>query len=68
MTARAHARTPSATVPTETRLPWWGVALPVLGFVVLLTLLASGDQSQGDSSAYLALSEVVEHLQRAVAG
>lgn len=65
MTARTHARTPDAAVATPTRLPWWGLALPVLGFVVLLSLLLTGGQSQTDSSALVAVSQIVEHFQRA---
>ena len=68
MTARAHSRTPSATVPSGTRLPWWGLVLPVLAFVALLTLLVTGGQFQADSSALLAFSEMVDHFQRAVGG
>lgn len=64
MTARAHSRTPSATVSTGTRLPWWGLVLPVLAFAVLLALLATSGQAQGESSAVLAVSELFERFQR----
>lgn len=68
MTARTHARTSYATMAAPTRLPWWGLALPVLGFVVLLSLLVTGGQSRTDSSALVAVSQIVEHFQRAAGG
>lgn len=36
------ARTAAAGTGVQTRLPWWAVALPVLAFATLLTLLTAG--------------------------
>nr|WP_075018015.1 hypothetical protein [Actinacidiphila rubida] len=35
----------------QTRLPWWGVALPVVAFAALLALLAGGPASADASAA-----------------
>ncbi|NGO70262.1 hypothetical protein [Streptomyces boncukensis] len=42
-TARARQATPVSGV--QTRLPWWGIALPVAAFVVLLVLLVGGGEA-----------------------
>jgi hypothetical protein len=41
MSAPTHPRSPSHPVGSvETRLRWWAVALPAIGFVALLLLIA----------------------------
>lgn len=45
----------------QTRLPWWGVVLPAVGFAVLLLLLVGGEadaterSGEGPLMAFLAL-------------
>jgi anti-sigma-K factor RskA len=40
MSARTHTRPhPATTGGVDSRLPWWGLALPALAFVALLALI-----------------------------
>lgn len=68
MTAPAHSRTSHAVVHPASRLPWWALALPVLAFVALLTLLTVGGPSQADGSSTLALSDLITRLQHSLGG
>ncbi|HEX5567265.1 MAG TPA: hypothetical protein VFY14_10160 [Streptomyces sp.] len=47
MTAHVPIRPPRrpAAHGADTRLPWWGVALPVTAFAVLLVLLVGGGEA-----------------------
>ncbi|SDL41480.1 hypothetical protein [Streptomyces indicus] len=55
MSAPAHTRSPQQA-GAQARLPWWGVALPVIAFVVLFLIVlhpaeaqaAAGDSGLGD--------------------
>lgn len=38
----AVAPGPEKTGPVQTRLPWWAVVLPAVGFAALLALLSAG--------------------------
>jgi hypothetical protein len=44
------------------RLPWWALALPVLGFAALLVMIA--DPAQADSGGEWALARMAEYLWR----
>ncbi|MEV5507332.1 hypothetical protein [Streptomyces orinoci] len=63
MPAGTHKRTPG----TQTRLPWWALALPTVAFVALFTLLA-GPASAGTPSAQGggSLGRVVELVQHSL--
>ena len=62
MEAPAHptnrqSRDRRAASGVQTRLPWWGLLLPALGFVVLLTLLVGGGQA--DAAQHIGDNPVV---------
>ena len=70
----APARTPFApsragasrrTAPT--RLPWWGVLLPVLAFAALLVLPVTSDDGAPAVDA-TPITDVMERLQQAMSG
>ncbi|WP_336322115.1 hypothetical protein [Streptomyces lavendofoliae] len=49
------------------RLPWWAVALPVLAFVVLLSLIAGGGEAHatgGDPAVGRILEQIRDTLAR----
>ncbi|MFI6940645.1 hypothetical protein ACIBI4_15335 [Streptomyces sp. NPDC050418] len=56
MSAPAHTRSPQQARDAGTRLPWWGVVLPVIAFVALLMIVlhpaeahaTTGDPAVGD--------------------
>ncbi|MFJ7266166.1 hypothetical protein ACIQV3_05750 [Streptomyces sp. NPDC099050] len=48
------------------RLPWWALALPALGFGLLLILLAGSGQAHAASGDGSALVQVTERLLSAV--
>ncbi|WP_415954086.1 hypothetical protein [Streptomyces sp. KLOTTS4A1] len=56
MSAPAHTRSPRQARGAEIRLPWWGIALPVIAFAALLMLVlhpaeahaTTGDPAVGD--------------------
>lgn len=56
---------PSRTAPT--RLPWWGVLLPVLAFVALLALPSVSDDAAPAVDA-TPIANVVERVQQAMWG
>ncbi|MDX2935182.1 hypothetical protein Sipo8835_35815 [Streptomyces ipomoeae] len=66
MSARTHPRShPVTTGGVDTRLPWWAVALPTLGFVTLLLLIlhpADAHAASGDPTIALLL----EHIRHAL--
>lgn len=47
------------------RLPWWALALPVVSFVALLTLLAGSAEARA-ASAPQSLAALLEYLARFV--
>ncbi|MGI5351506.1 hypothetical protein ACQEU8_25505 [Streptomyces sp. CA-250714] len=48
--AQGAAR-PRQSDVAQTRLPWWGVLLPILGFALLLVLLMGGGQADAAQRA-----------------
>ncbi|MBC9711805.1 hypothetical protein H9Y04_04380 [Streptomyces sp. TRM66268-LWL] len=56
MSAPAHTSSPQQARGAQARLPWWGVALPVIAFVALFLVVlhpaeaqaATGDPAVGD--------------------
>ncbi|WP_156724386.1 hypothetical protein [Streptomyces apocyni] len=66
MPTRTHTRSiPRPRAGIEVRLPWWGIALPVIAFAVLLTLLIHPVDAQA-ASADPSVSQLVEHVQTAL--
>ncbi|KOT38241.1 hypothetical protein ADK41_16570 [Streptomyces caelestis] len=67
MSARTHTRPhPAPRGGVDTRLPWWALALPVLAFVALLTLVL--DPSDAHAAAgEPALTHLVERAQQLIA-
>ncbi|MFI8854947.1 hypothetical protein [Streptomyces sp. 891-h] len=83
MTAPAHTSDRSRSRPApggtrpdatrqqaaQTRLPWWGVLLPALGFVLLLVLVVGGGQADAaQRAADSPLLSFFTHLWGAVLG
>jgi hypothetical protein len=67
MSARAHTRPhPATTGGVDIRLPWWALALPTLGFVVLLSLMLNPADAHA-SGADLAITHFVERVKDLVA-
>ncbi|MFI1099566.1 hypothetical protein [Streptomyces sp. TLI_146] len=66
MSARTHTRsTQPATGRADFRLPWWGVALPTVAFVVLLVLITGSHDAEaasGDSS----ISHLMDRIQHSL--
>ncbi|OEU88731.1 hypothetical protein DB35_19635 [Streptomyces abyssalis] len=56
----------------RTRLPWWGAALPVLAFTLLLALLLGGSEAgaaqQAESPAGEVIAAVLERVANALLG
>ncbi|WP_432107371.1 hypothetical protein [Streptomyces sp. AA1529] len=54
---------------SQTRLPWWGALLPVLGFALLLVLLVGGGQADAaQRAADSPLLSFLTHLWGSVLG
>ncbi|MFF2655222.1 hypothetical protein [Streptomyces sp. NPDC058045] len=51
----------------EFRLPWWGVALPVLAFAVLLLVLLNPDHAHA-TVGEPALAQLLDRVRQAVTG
>jgi len=51
---------PVSTGGVDIRLPWWALALPVVAFLVLLTLILNPAHA-GTAGADTGLTHVVEH-------
>ncbi|MEV3991564.1 hypothetical protein AB0J57_21900 [Streptomyces sp. NPDC049837] len=69
MSARTHQRWTHATSGSGgagTRLPWWGVALPVLAFAVLFALIAGGAEAHA-AGGDPAVARIVEQIQHTLA-
>ncbi|WP_031510503.1 hypothetical protein [Streptomyces megasporus] len=63
MTAHAPGRTERRQAArVATRLPWWAVTLPVVAFVVLLTLTGGGEAEAAEPPQYLV--RLLEYLER----
>lgn len=62
MRAGGHSGVTRPAVSESAQLPWWALALPVLAFALLLTLLTLGGQSQSESSVTLAVNELLERF------
>ncbi|MEV7171098.1 hypothetical protein ACIPRL_15270 [Streptomyces sp. NPDC090085] len=61
----APRRTRTAIGPS-TRLHWWALALPALGFCLLLLLLAGSGEAHAATGEVSGLVQVAEQLLRAV--
>ncbi|MGV9250150.1 hypothetical protein [Streptomyces sp. NPDC003697] len=67
MPARTHTRHhPAAPGGTDTRLPWWALALPVLAFTTLLVLLLNPSHAQA-ATADPAITQLLERAQELLA-
>jgi hypothetical protein len=62
MTARSYIRSGARSAGTETRLPWWALALPVIAFVSLLSLMVGPAHSAAAQDG--PMSRVVDHVQQ----
>lgn len=66
MSARTHTRsTPQTTGRADFRLPWWGVALPTVAFVVLLVLITGSHDAQAAGGDF-AVSHLMDRFQHAL--
>lgn len=64
MPTRTHPRPhPATTGGVGTRLPWWALALPALGFIALLTLIPNPSEARA-ASGDPALARLLEHVQQ----
>ncbi|BBC37597.1 hypothetical protein SGFS_088910 [Streptomyces graminofaciens] len=63
MSSRTHTRPhPASTGGVDTRLPWWALALPTLGFILLLLILNPADAQAASGDP--AISGLVEHIRQ----
>ncbi|GGV81511.1 MULTISPECIES: hypothetical protein [Streptomyces] len=61
MSAHPHTRPRSATPGgVDSRLPWWALVLPALGFAVLLALVVN---PSGTHTGDPALAQLLRHIQ-----
>ncbi|RXS77587.1 hypothetical protein EST92_21595 [Streptomyces sp. TM32] len=61
-----YRRSPAASAPRRrARLPWWAVALPVISFVALLTLVAGSSRASA-AGVPQSLGPLLEILARIV--
>lgn len=66
MSARTYPRShPATTGGVDIRLPWWAVALPPLGFVILLPPILNPVDAQAASGDPV-ISLVPEYLRHAL--
>lgn len=64
MPARTHPRPhPATTGGADIRLPWWALALPALGFLVLLALILNPSDAHAASDDP-AIARLLEHAQQ----
>ncbi|AWW40301.1 hypothetical protein ADL00_20425 [Streptomyces sp. AS58] len=63
MSARTHTRPPVTTGRVEIRLPWWALALPVIAFVALLTLMLNPSDAHATTDQP-AITHLVERAQQ----
>ncbi|MGW1784181.1 hypothetical protein ACWCQQ_34500 [Streptomyces sp. NPDC002143] len=67
MSAPTHTRPHPATPGgVDIRLPWWALALPMLGFVTLLVLLLNPADAQA-AAGDPAITHLVERVQQLIA-
>ncbi|MEV1069301.1 hypothetical protein [Streptomyces sp. NPDC050263] len=67
MSAPTHTRPrPAAPGGVGTRLPWWALALPTLGFITLLVLLLNPADAQA-AAGDPAITHLVERVQQLIA-
>ncbi|MEV0980979.1 hypothetical protein [Streptomyces sp. NPDC049915] len=67
MSARSHTPPHSSTTGgVQTRLPWWGLALPALAFVTLFVLILNPTDAQA-AAGEPAITQLLQHLQALVA-
>ncbi|MFC8918937.1 hypothetical protein ACGF5F_26970 [Streptomyces sp. NPDC047821] len=68
MSARTHQRwTHAPSSGAGSRLPWWGVALPTLAFVILFALITGGAEAHaagGDPAVGRILQQIQHTLAR----
>jgi hypothetical protein len=68
MSAQTHTRShPKASGSGDIRLPWWALALPMLAFVVLFTLIVNPGQAHavdGDPAVGQFIERVQQTLSR----
>lgn len=61
---------PASGARSQARLPWWGVALPVCAFAVLLGLMTSGGAgstaSGGEPAGWRPVVRVLERVEAAL--
>ncbi|MEU1077439.1 MULTISPECIES: hypothetical protein [unclassified Streptomyces] len=63
MSARTHTRsTQPADGRADFRLPWWGVVLPTVAFVVLLVLITGSHDAQA-AAGDPAISRLMDRVQ-----
>ncbi|QNP73512.1 hypothetical protein IAG44_31370 [Streptomyces roseirectus] len=68
MPARSHTRPhPATTGGPETRLRWWAVALPILAFLTLLSLVMNPADAHAAASDP-AWTQLVERVRQLMAG
>ncbi|MEU9377773.1 hypothetical protein AB0D94_28975 [Streptomyces sp. NPDC048255] len=70
MSAPTHSRSlpagPRAGTGADARLHWWALALPALGFGLLLLLLAGSAEAHAAAGEATGLIHVTQQLLRAV--
>ncbi|MFB7497779.1 hypothetical protein ACFC09_24365 [Streptomyces sp. NPDC056161] len=67
MSARTRTQPRSATTAgVGIRLPWWALALPTLGFVVLLVLVLNPSDAQA-ATGDPGVTHLIERVQQLVA-
>ncbi|MFE0426643.1 hypothetical protein [Streptomyces sp. NPDC058953] len=59
----AHLPSPSPTRGVGSRLPWWGIALPVLAFALLLALIAEPARAEA-ANGQPVIAPMVEYLRQ----
>ncbi|MET8980316.1 hypothetical protein ABZX85_32400 [Streptomyces sp. NPDC004539] len=68
MPARSHTRPhPATTGGADTHIPWWAIALPVLAFFTLLSLVLNPADAQA-AATHPTLTQLVERVQQLMAG
>jgi hypothetical protein len=63
-TPRRASRVRRAAGSGEPRLPWWGLALPVLVFCILLALMLAGGDAEAAQRGSEPLARLLERLQQ----
>ncbi|MFI8087837.1 hypothetical protein ACIF9R_05885 [Streptomyces sp. NPDC086080] len=67
MSARTHTRPhPAPRGGVDPRLPWWALALPLLAFVALLTLILNPSDAQA-AAGEPTITHLVERAQQLIA-